>query len=51
MDSQLQKALVDYEQGQTYDAGSKERKDFLNKGLAQFEGNVPRSTPDPVELT
>jgi tetratricopeptide (TPR) repeat protein len=37
MDAQLQKAIVDYEQGQTFPAGSKERADFLAKGLKQFE--------------
>ena len=29
--------IVDYEQGQTYPAGSKERADYLAKGLKQFE--------------
>lgn len=37
MDAQLQKAVVDYEQGQTYPAGSKERAEYLIKGQAQFE--------------
>jgi tetratricopeptide (TPR) repeat protein len=37
MDAELQKAIVDYEQGQTFPLGSKERADFLAKGLAQFE--------------
>ncbi len=37
MDAELQKAIVDYEQGQTYPAGSKERADYLAKGLKQFE--------------
>src|SRR5262249_5725994 len=37
MDAELQKAVVEYEQGQTYPSGSKERADFLVKGLKQFE--------------
>jgi tetratricopeptide (TPR) repeat protein len=37
MDAQLQKAIVDYEQGQTYPIGSPERADYLAKGLKQFE--------------
>ncbi len=37
MDAELQKAIVDYEQGQTYPAGSKERNDSLTAGLKQFE--------------
>jgi tetratricopeptide (TPR) repeat protein len=37
MDAELQKAIVDYEQGQTYPSGSKERADFLARGLAQFD--------------
>jgi tetratricopeptide (TPR) repeat protein len=37
MDAELQKAIVDYEQGQTYPAGSKERTDFLARGLKQFD--------------
>jgi cellulose synthase operon protein C len=36
-DAQLQKAIVDYEEGQTYPLGSKERTDLLDKALAQFE--------------
>src|SRR4051794_41153374 len=38
MDAELQKAIVDYEQGQTYPLGSKERTEYLAKGLKQFEG-------------
>ena len=37
MQAQLQKAVVDYEQGQTYPPGSKERTELLAKGLVQFE--------------
>jgi hypothetical protein len=37
MDSQLQKAVVDYEEGQTYEPKSKEREEYMSKGLAQFE--------------
>lgn len=37
MQSQLQRAVVDYEQGQTYALGSKERTDLMSQGLAQFE--------------
>ncbi len=37
MDAQLQKAIVDYEQGQTYPPGSKQRADYLAKGVTQFE--------------
>ena len=37
MQAQLQKAVVDYEQGQTYPLNSKERTDLMSKGLAQFE--------------
>jgi tetratricopeptide (TPR) repeat protein len=37
MDAQLQKAVVEYEQGQTFPAGSKERADYLAKGQTQFE--------------
>ena len=37
MDAQLQKAIVDYEQGQTYALASKERTDLMAKALAQFE--------------
>ena len=37
MEAQLQKAVVDYEQGQTYPLGSKERTDLMSKALAQFE--------------
>lgn len=35
--AQLQKAVVDYEQGETYPVGSKERADLMSKGLVQFE--------------
>jgi hypothetical protein len=37
MAAELQKAIVDYEQGQTFPAGSKERAQYLAQGLAQFE--------------
>lgn len=37
MQAQLQKAVVDYEQGQTFPLNSKERTDLMSKGLAQFE--------------
>ena len=37
MQAQLQKAVVDYEQAQTYPLGSKERTELLGKALAQFE--------------
>jgi tetratricopeptide (TPR) repeat protein len=37
MDAELQKAIVDYEQGQTFPLGSKERTDYLASGLKQFE--------------
>ena len=37
MDTQLQKVLVEYEEGETYDLGSKERNEYLAKGLTQFE--------------
>ena len=37
MAAELQKAIVDYEEGQTYPVGSKERKEYLASGLAQFE--------------
>ena len=37
MDAQLQKAVGDYEQGETYDLGSKERTEYMTKALAQFE--------------
>ncbi len=37
MDAQLQKAVVDYEQGETYPLGSPERTELLKKSLAQFE--------------
>jgi hypothetical protein len=37
MEAQLQKAVVDYEQGQTYPPGSKERAEYLAKGMSQFE--------------
>jgi cellulose synthase operon protein C len=37
MQARLQKAVVDYEQGQTYPPGSKERTELLSKGLVQFE--------------
>ncbi|MBX6313680.1 MAG: hypothetical protein IRY99_12290 [Isosphaeraceae bacterium] len=36
MDAELQKALVDYEEAQTYPADSKERKALLDKGIAAF---------------
>lgn len=37
MQAWLQRALVDYEQGETYPAGSKERLDLLGKALDQFK--------------
>ncbi|WP_406697281.1 tetratricopeptide repeat protein [Singulisphaera sp. Ch08] len=37
MEAQLQKAVVDYEQGQSYPPGSPERGEYLTKGMAQFE--------------
>ncbi|MDR3636162.1 MAG: tetratricopeptide repeat protein [Isosphaeraceae bacterium] len=37
MDAQLQKAIDDYEQGETYDLKSKERTEFMTRALAQFE--------------
>jgi tetratricopeptide (TPR) repeat protein len=37
MDTQLQKAIDDYEQGETYDLGSKERTEYMTKALTQFE--------------
>jgi len=37
MDAELQKAIVDYEEGQTYPLGSKERAAYLTTGLKQFE--------------
>jgi cellulose synthase operon protein C len=37
MQAELQKAVVDYEQGETYAIGSKERAELMSKGLAQFE--------------
>lgn len=36
MDAELQRALVDYEEAQTYPMGSKERNDLLDKGIAAF---------------
>lgn len=51
MDAQLQKAVVDYEQGQTYPAGSKERADYLAKGLAQFEDLYKRYRTQFAGLT
>ncbi len=35
--AQLQKAIIDYEEGQTFTLGSKERNDYLDKGVIQFE--------------
>lgn len=37
MDAQLQKAINDYEQGETYELKSKERTDYMTKALAQFD--------------
>ncbi|MHC5542571.1 tetratricopeptide repeat protein, partial [Singulisphaera rosea] len=37
MMAQLQKAMVDYQEGQTFPAGSKERNESLTKGLTQFD--------------
>jgi TolA-binding protein len=38
MDAELQKAIVDYEQGQTYPLGTKQRTDLMARALEQFEG-------------
>jgi hypothetical protein len=51
MDAQLQKGIVDYEQGQTYPLGSKERADYLAKGLAQFEDIYKRYRTQFAGLT
>jgi hypothetical protein len=37
MTAKLQKAVVDYEQGQTYEPNTKERHDYMSAALAQFE--------------
>lgn len=37
-DAMLQKAVVDYEEAQTYPPDSKERAELLDKGIASFEG-------------
>ncbi len=37
MNAQLQKAVVDYEQGLTYKTGAAERNDLMGKALAQFD--------------
>ncbi len=37
MEDQLQHAIVDYEEAQTYDLGSQPRNELLDKALAQFE--------------
>src|SRR6185312_17380202 len=37
VDAILKKAVVDYEQGETYEPKTKEREDFMGKALAQFE--------------
>ena len=37
MQAQLQKAVVDYEQGESYKPGTPERADLMGKALAQFE--------------
>jgi tetratricopeptide (TPR) repeat protein len=37
MDSQLKRALVDYQEAQTYPAGSTERNDLLSKAQQSFE--------------
>jgi tetratricopeptide (TPR) repeat protein len=37
MEAQLQKAVVDYEQGQSYPLKSKERTDLMSRALTQFE--------------
>lgn len=37
MDASLQRAVVDYEEAQTWPAESKERKALLDKGIAAFE--------------
>jgi hypothetical protein len=51
MDAQLQKAIVDYEQGQTYPLGSKERTGLLAKSLAQFEDLYKRYRTQFAGLT
>lgn len=51
MQAQLQKAVVDYEQGQTYPAGSKERTDLMSRGLAQFEDLYKRYRTQLAGLT
>ena len=51
MQAKLQKAVVDYEQGQTFPLGSKERSDFLNKGLVQFEDLYKRYRVQMAGLT
>ncbi|MFO0909378.1 MAG: tetratricopeptide repeat protein [Isosphaeraceae bacterium] len=51
MESQLQKAVVDYELGQTYPLDSKERIDFMTKALAQFESLYKRYRTQFAGLT
>jgi cellulose synthase operon protein C len=51
MDAQLQKAVVDYEEGQTFPLGSKERGEYLTKGLEQFEDIYKRYRTQFAGLT
>lgn len=51
MDAQLQKAVVDYEQGQTYPAGSPQRAKYMDTGLAQFEDIYKRYRTQFAGLT
>ena len=51
MAAQLQKAIVDYEQGETYPLGSPERNDMLNKGVTQFEDLYRRYRTQMAGLT
>lgn len=51
MNAQLQKAVVDYEQGETFPLGSAERTDYLAKALAQFEDVYKRYRTQFAGLT
>ncbi|GAC1469344.1 MAG: hypothetical protein NVSMB9_13060 [Isosphaeraceae bacterium] len=51
MQARLQKAVVDYEQGQTFPADAKERKDLMTKALAQFEDLYKRYRLNMAGLT
>ena len=51
MDAELQKAVVDYEQGETYPLGSPERNDMLTKGVTQFEDIYKRYRTQWAGLT